>query len=205
MSSVFLECDVDNLSTDTALSPIVPGLAAFFLSLKVSISGTTCEEIGDPSCSYGRVYAMLGKSLPKEKIAMNGAMSFELVPNADYRLPPTPETIHAGSSKKILHKPLAGICTQTKYFLPLWAISSSGQGLSFEFQIILDASAPPNVGGSTSWQLSNVRIYGNVLHCDESLQNTYDRHLLSRLFFDHSDVFVYIAFSRSHREGRMQL
>ena len=27
--------------------------------------------------------------------------------------------------------------------------------------------------------LSNVRIYGDVLHCDESLQNTYARHLLN--------------------------
>ena len=36
-----------------------------------------------------------------------------------------------------------------------------------------------NAGGSTSWQLSNVRIYGDVLHFDEKLQNTYARHLLN--------------------------
>ena len=30
MSSLVLECDVDNLSTNTALSPNVPGLEAFF-------------------------------------------------------------------------------------------------------------------------------------------------------------------------------
>ena len=111
---------------------------------------------------------------------MNGAMGFELVPNADYRLPPTPETIPASSSKKILHKPLAGICNQT-VFLPLWAISSSGQSLSLEFQIVQDATAPvgTSASGSSLWQLSNVRIYGDVLHCDESLQNTYARHLLN--------------------------
>ena len=126
MSSLVMECDVQNLSTTQALSPIVPGLEGFFQCLKVSISGTTVEEIGDPSCSYGRIYTMLTKGLPKEKIAMNGAMGFELVPNADYRLQPTPETIPVSSSKKILHKPLAGICNQ-KVFLPLWAISSSGQ------------------------------------------------------------------------------
>ena len=84
---------------------------------------------------------MLSMGLPKEKIAMNGAMGFELEPTVDYRVAPTPETIPIGGSKKILHKPLAGICNQ-KVFLPLWAISSSGQGLSFEFQIILDATAP---------------------------------------------------------------
>ena len=110
---------------------------------------------------------------------MNGAMGFELDPNADYRVAPTPETIPPSSSKKILHKPLAGICNQ-KVFLPLWAISSSGQGLSLEFQIIQDATAPVNTtNGSSLWQLSNVRIYGDVLHCDESLQNTYARHLLN--------------------------
>ena len=77
---------------------------------------------------------MLSKGLPKEKIAMNGAMGFELVPNADYRVAPTPETIPLSSSKKILHKPLAGICNQ-KVFLPLWAISSSGQGLRSNFKL----------------------------------------------------------------------
>ena len=49
MSSLVLECSVDNLSTTAALKPIVPGLEGFFQSLKVSISGTTVEEIGDPS------------------------------------------------------------------------------------------------------------------------------------------------------------
>ena len=122
---------------------------------------------------------MLSKGLPKEKIAMNGAMGFEMEPNVDYRVAPTPETIPVSSSKKILHKPLAGICHQ-KVFLPLWAISSSGQGLSFELQIIQDATAAVNTtSGSSLWQLSNVRIYGDVLHCDESLQNTYARHLLN--------------------------
>ena len=82
MSSLVLECDVDNLSTAAPLKPLVPGLEGFFQSLKVSISGTTVEEIGDPSCSYGRIYTMLSKGLPKEKIAMNGAMGFELDPNA---------------------------------------------------------------------------------------------------------------------------
>jgi hypothetical protein len=168
MSSLVLECDVDNLSTAAALKPLVPGLEGFFQSLKVSLSGTTIEEIGDPSCSYGRIYTMLSKGLPKEKIAMNGAMGFELEPHAtDYRAAPTPETIPLSSSKKILHKPLAGICNQ-KVFLSLWAISSSGQGLSLEFQIIQDATAPVNItNGSSLWQLSNVRIYGDVLHCDE--------------------------------------
>ena len=111
---------------------------------------------------------------------MNGAMGFELTPNADYRVAPTPETIANRTSKKILHKPLAGICSQ-KVFLPLWAISSSGQGLSLEFQIIQDAAAPLDItgGASSLWQLSNVRVYGNVLHCSEELQNTYARHLLN--------------------------
>ena len=112
---------------------------------------------------------------------MNGAMGFELTPHAtDYRVAPTPETIEPGTSKKVLHKILAGICSQ-KLFLPLWAISSSGQGLSLEFQIIQDATAPLDItgGASSLWQLSNVRVYGNVLHCSEELQNTYARHLLN--------------------------
>ncbi len=132
-------------------------------------------------CSYGRVYTMLSKGLPNEKIAMNGAMGFEMIPHAtNYLAKPTPETIAPGKSKKILHKPLAGICNQ-KVFLPLWAISSSGQGLSLEFQIIQDATAPLDTTGGASilWQLSNVRVYGDVLHCSEELQNTYARHLLN--------------------------
>ena len=80
MSSLVLECDVDNLSTDTALKPIVLGLEAVFQFLEISISGTTTEEIGDPSCSYGRIYTMLSKSLGKESVAMNAALSFETVP-----------------------------------------------------------------------------------------------------------------------------
>ena len=91
---------------------------------------------------------------------------------------PLPKPYPIPKSKRILHKPLAKIGNQ-KVFLPLWAISSSSQGLSLEFQIIQDATAPMNAGASTSWQLSNVRIYGGVLHCDESLQNTYARHLLN--------------------------
>ena len=164
-----------------SLKPLVPGLERFFQSLKVSISGTTVEEIGDPSCPYGRIYTMLSEGLPKEKIAMNGAMGFELTSNADYRVAPTPETIANGKSKRILHEPLAGICSQ-KVFLPLWAISSSGQGLSLEFQIIQDAAAPLDIigGASSLWQFSNVRVYGNVLHCSEELQSTYARHLLNR-------------------------
>jgi hypothetical protein len=39
MSSLVLECDVDNLSTTIALSPIVPGLEAFFLSKKYQSAG----------------------------------------------------------------------------------------------------------------------------------------------------------------------
>ena len=135
MSSLVLECDVDNLSAVTGanLKPLVPGLEGFFQSLKVSMSGTTVEEIEDPSCSYGRIYTMLSKGLPKEKIAMKGSMGFELVPHAtDYRAAPTPDTIPPSSSKNILHKPLAGIYSQ-KVFLPLWAISSRCQGISLEF------------------------------------------------------------------------
>ena len=65
-------------------------------------------------------------------------------------------------------------------FSPCGLFQSSGQGLSLEFQIIQDATAPVNTtNGSSLWQLSNVRIYGDVLHCDESLQNTYARHLLN--------------------------
>ena len=74
MSSLVLECDVQNLSTNDVQKPLVPGLEGFFRSLKVSISESTVEEIGDPSCSYGRIYTMLSKGLPKEKVAMNGAM-----------------------------------------------------------------------------------------------------------------------------------
>ena len=89
MSSLVLECDCQKLSTNFVLKPILPGLEGFFQSLKVSISGTTVEEIGDPSCSYGRIYTMLSKGLPKEKVAMNGAMGFELEPHAtDYRAAP---------------------------------------------------------------------------------------------------------------------
>ena len=135
MSSLVLECDVDNFSAVSGanLKPLVPGLEGFFQSLKVSVSGTPVEEIGEPSCSYGRIHTMLPKGLPKEKIAMNGALGFELVPHATEHLAkPTPETIAPGKSKKILHKTLAGICNQ-KVFLPLWAISPSGQGLSLEF------------------------------------------------------------------------
>ena len=87
------------------------------------------EALGDPSCSYGRIYTMLSRGLPKKKIAMNGSSAFDL--NAAG----VPETIPHSSSKEILHKPLAGTCAQN-FFLPLWAISSSGQGLSIEVQII---------------------------------------------------------------------
>ena len=77
---------------------------------------------------------------------MNGAMGFELVPHAtDYRAAPTPETLSHSKSKRILHKPRAGIYNQM-VFLPLWAISSPGQGLSLEFQIIQDATAPVSAG-----------------------------------------------------------
>ena len=106
MSSLVLECDVDSLSAVTGanLKTLVPGLEGFFQTLKVSMSGTTVEEIGDPSCSYGRIYTMLSKGLPKEKIAMNGAMGFEMIPDpADYRAAPSPETIAPGKSKKVLH------------------------------------------------------------------------------------------------------
>ena len=101
MSSLVLECDVDNHSAVTGanLKHLVPGPEGFFRYLKISMSGTTVEELGDPSCSYGRIYTMLSKGLPEEKVAMNGAMGFELVPNADYRESPTPETIAPGSSK----------------------------------------------------------------------------------------------------------
>ena len=109
------------------------------------ISGTTIEEIGDPSCSYGRIHTMLSKGLPKEKIAMNGAMAFELDAAG------VPETIPHSTSKRILHKPLAGLCHQ-KVFLPLQFISTSGQGLSFEFQILQNADEAVNVtGGSVLW------------------------------------------------------
>ena len=72
---------------------------------------------------------------------MNGAVEFEFDASG------VPEAIPATKYRKILHKSLAGICGQ-KVFLPLWAISSSGQGLSLELQILQDATAPVNAGGS---------------------------------------------------------
>ena len=112
-------------------------------------------EIGDPPCSYGRIYTVLSRGLPKEKIA-------------------------AGVLEKIPHSSSENTQTacqdlQPKGVLPLWAISSSGQGLSLEFQIIQDATAPANsdTGKSTSWQLEKVRVYGKVLHCSDELLNTY--------------------------------
>ena len=172
-SSLVLECDVDNTSAADVLKPLVPGLEGFFQSLRVMISGTTTEDLGDPSCSYGRVHTLLSRGLPNEKIRMNGAMAFELDATG------IPETIPASSSKKILHKPLAGLCHQ-KVYLPLQFISTAGQGLTFEYQIIQTAADAVNANnGSTSWQLSNVRMYGDVLHVDESLSNTYAKHLLT--------------------------
>ena len=44
MSSLVLECDVDNLSTAAPLKPLVPGLEGFFQSLKVSISGRPSKK-----------------------------------------------------------------------------------------------------------------------------------------------------------------
>ena len=55
---------------------------------------------------------MMSRALPKEKIAMNGAMGFELEPNVGYRVAPTPETIPVSGSEKILHKPIAAITNQ---------------------------------------------------------------------------------------------
>ena len=70
MSSLVLECVVDNLSAVTGanLKPFVPGLEGFFQSLKLSIAGTTVEEIGDPSCSYGRIYTMLSQGGARKRL-----------------------------------------------------------------------------------------------------------------------------------------
>jgi hypothetical protein len=172
-SSLVLEAEVHNLEVlgGLVMKPLVGGMEAYFQSCRVIISGTTVEELGDPSCSYGRVYQMLSRGLPKEKVAMDAALGFELGATG------VPETIPVASYKKILHKPLAGICHQ-KVFLPLQFISTSGQGLTFEIQIVANGGDAVDSTGSTNWQLSNVRMYGDVLHVDESLSNTYAKHLL---------------------------
>ena len=120
------------------------------------------------------------EGLPKEKIAMNGAMGFELEPNAtDYRVAPTPETIPLAVRRRSCINHLLVSATK-RCFFPCGLSARLVKVLRLEFQIIQDATAPVNTtNGSSLWQLSNVRIYGDVLHCDESLQNTYARHLLN--------------------------
>ena len=187
-SSLVIEADVNELGGTNALQPLVGGMEAFFQSLRVSIQGTIIEDIGDASCSYGRIHNMLQLGLPQEKIRMNAGMGFELDANG------VPESIPAGGSKKILHKPLAGLCHQ-KVFLPLTFVSTAGQGLSLEFQMISDGTEAVDTqnSGSSTFSLSNVKCYGEILRMDSSMDETFARHLMSGKKIRHPDAFIHLV------------
>ena len=93
--------------------------------------------------------------------------------------------ITAGSSQTITFKPILGIINQPKY-LPL----CFGNGMVFEFELVTSATdavtapntnTPPPANGNTSsaWQISDIRVVGDVVTLDSALQNSYAEYVLS--------------------------
>ena len=97
--------------------------------------------------------------------------------------------ITAGSSQTITFKPIFGIINQPKY-LPL----CFGNGMVFEFELVTaatDAVTSPNTNTttptngftagntSTSWQISDIRVVGDVVTLDSALLNSNPEYVLS--------------------------
>ena len=92
--------------------------------------------------------------------------------------------IAGGQHIPVSMKILSGVLNQPK-FLPLRYMSG---GLSFEFELVSDATDPLITADGTiftttnttdSWEIENCQIKADVLTLDNSLENSYHEHVMS--------------------------
>ena len=131
LSSLVLECDVDNLSTDAALKPHRTWNRSVF-SVPKEIN--FWNHLRRNRRSFKFVWSYLHhvvERIPKGEDCNEWGHGIRIGPQCGLQMITACSRNHPTYQlkKRILHKPLAGIFAP-KVFLPLWAISYSGQGLS---------------------------------------------------------------------------
>jgi hypothetical protein len=152
------------------LQPASPYAGTVFSRMRVSCNGCTLEDVS----YHGRMTHMLSLLWSPQKRFNDAAEGFGCVePNvvAD-RL--TPESIPAGTMRKVVFAPLSGFFNQPKLIPLRWAA-----GLCIEFDTTGTDWLAQGAAFSNNFVLSDVRAFGDLLQLDEALDNAISEHALS--------------------------
>ena len=190
-STVRLMFDLKNVDADAAKRlRTISGPHSFWRRLRIMCGGTLIEDF-----DYNKTHELYCSLKPADEKTNDDIEGFlyradstgtgtgVLVQNA-YDANTLPG-IAGGSYMTVSMKILSGVLNQPK-MLPLRYMSG---GLSFEFELVSDASDPVIVPGvtaafdaantTTSWEIENCQIKADVLTLDNSLENSYSEHIMS--------------------------
>jgi hypothetical protein len=175
LSTCYLSCKVTNLhaTAGNLLRPICPDGSALWTRARVALSGTTVETVE----SYSRVSNLYSKLMSPQKRADMANLAFGYTGNFADGSEVADTIAGAGGSKTILMSFHAlGLWTQPKW-IPLFALAG-GLTLSIEMDAA-DQSFQTIANSSTNYQLSECRLLCDTISVDNSLMESYSRHLLS--------------------------
>ena len=181
-STVRLMFDLKNVDADANKRlRTISGPHSFWRRLRIMCGGTLIEDF-----DYNKTHELYCSLKPTEEKTNDDIEGFM------YRVdnlvqPPTANTAFGfagGQHMTVSMKILSGVLNQPK-FLPLRYMSG---GLSFEFELVSDATDPlitadgtvfTTSNTSASWEIENCQIKADVLTLDNSLENSYAEHIMS--------------------------
>ena len=181
-STVRLMFDLKNVDADANKRlRTISGPHSFWRRLRIMCGGTLIEDF-----DYNKTHELYCSLKPNEEKTNDDIEGFM------YRVdnlvqPPTANTAFGfagGQHMTVSMKILSGVLNQPK-FLPLRYMSG---GLSFEFELVSDATDPlitadgtvfTTSNTSASWEIENCQIKADVLTLDNSLENSYAEHIMS--------------------------
>ena len=166
--SLRLAFTITNLKATGVLTPDCDSPACMFRRMRVIANGSSViEDIEE----YGRTFQMFAEMMPSHKRynavteawgSTTGTQSLDV--------PFTPENIPQDSSRQVVVHLMSPFFSQGKW-IPL-------SMLPITLEIELDDAQAAFIGSDNVWEITRPRLLADVCEIDQTLQNSYSKHLL---------------------------
>ena len=157
-----------NLNAGAVLIPDCDSPASMFRRVRVICNGSSViEDIEE----YGRTFQMFAEMMPSHKRYNAVTEAWGSTTNSQtLNVPFTPEAIPADSSRQVVVHLMSPFFSQGKW-VPL-------SMLPLTVELELDDAKAAFTGTANSWEITRPRLVADVCEIDQTLQNSYSKHLL---------------------------
>ena len=172
MSSLALQCSVNNESTTKGLTFLGPSLGTCIAECRIFMGNVETER-----CTFlNRTESLLSRFIPFEKRVEQYDLGFGYSSGTFQGNDMVAAAIPASSSKQVIWRPTAlGIVNQKNYIPTAFV---SGGGVTIELLLVNTGAEVCDSTGSTTWNLSDAKLLVDVVNCDSSFVTSMSKHLL---------------------------